>query len=53
MAVTTATSREHEDGNGGGKCEDVTMEGGSHRSLGDHVLRGRLGWWAVVVMPHV
>ena len=35
MAMTTATGREHEDGNGGGDCEDVTMEGGSHRSLGD------------------
>jgi hypothetical protein len=23
-AVTTATGREHEDGNGGGDCEDVT-----------------------------
>ena len=53
MAVTTATSREHEDGDGGGDCEDVTMEGGSHRSLGDRVLRGRRGWGAVVVMPHV
>ncbi len=53
MAVTTATGREHEDGNGGGDCEDVTMEGGSHRSLGDRVLRGRRGWGAVVVMPHV
>jgi hypothetical protein len=51
MAVTTATGREHEDGDGGGDCEDVTMEGGSHRSLGDRVLCGRRG--AVVVMPHV
>ena len=53
MAVTTATGREHEDGDGGGDCEDVTMEGGSHRSLGDRVLRGRRGRGAVVVMPHV
>ena len=53
MVVTTATGREHEDGDGGGDCEDVTMEGGSHRSLGDRVLRGRRGWGAVVVMPHV
>jgi hypothetical protein len=50
MAVTTATGREHEDGNGGGDCEDVTMEGGSRRSLalGDRVLCGRRGrgrWW--------
>ena len=51
MVVTTATGREHEDGDGGGDCEDVTMEGGSHRSLGDRVLCGRRG--AVVVMPHV
>ena len=45
MAVTTGTGREHKDGN---DCEDVTMEGGSHRSLGDRVLRGRRGrgqWW--------
>ena len=35
MAMTTATGREHKDGNGGGDCEDVTMEGGSHRSLRD------------------
>ena len=41
MAVTTATGREHEDCDGGGDCEDVTMEGGSHRSL------------LVAVMPHV
>ena len=53
MAMTTATGREHEDGDGGGDCEDVTMEGGSHRSLGDRVLRGRRGRGAVVVMPHV
>ncbi len=53
MVVTTATGWEHEDGNGGGDCEDVTMEGGSHRSLGDGVLRGRRGCGAVVVMPHV
>jgi hypothetical protein len=55
MAVTTATGREHEDGNGGGDCEDVTMEGGSRRSLalGDRVLRGRRGRVVVVVMPHV
>ncbi len=53
MAVTTATGREHEDSDGGGDCEDVTMEGGSHRSLGDRVLRGRQGRGAVVVMPHV
>ena len=53
MAVTTATSWEHEDGDGGGDCEDVTNEGGSHRSLGDRVLRGRRGRGAVVVMPHV
>ena len=43
-------SQEHEDGDYGGDCEDVTMEGGSHHSLvGDRVLRGRRG----VVMPHV
>ena len=53
MAVTTANGREHEDGDGGGDCEDVTMEGGSHRSLGDRVLCGRRGRGAVVVMPHV
>ncbi len=53
MAVTMATGREHEDGDGGGDCEDMTMEGGSHRSLGDRVLRGRRGRGAVVVMPHV
>ena len=53
MAVTTATGREHEDGNGGGDCEDVTMEGGSHRSLEDRVLCGRRDRGAVVVMPHV
>jgi len=45
MAVTTATGREHEDGDGGGDCEYVTMEGGSHSSLGDRVLLGRQGWW--------
>ena len=28
-----ATGREHKDGDGGGDCEDMTMEGGSHRSL--------------------
>ncbi len=50
MAVTTGTGREHKDGD---DCEDVTMEGGSHRSLGDRVLRGRRGRGAVVVMPHV
>ena len=27
MVVTTATGREHEDGNGGGDCEDVTDGG--------------------------
>jgi hypothetical protein len=53
MAVTTATGREHEDGDGSGDCEDVTTEGGFHRSLGDRVLRGRRGRGAVVVMPHV
>ncbi len=53
MAVTTATGREHEDGDGGGDCEDVMTEGGFHRSLGDRVLRGRRGRGAVVVMPHV
>ena len=53
MAVTTATGREHEDGDGGGDCKDVTMEGGSHRSLEDHVLRGRRERGAVVVMPYV
>ena len=53
MAVTMATGREHEDGDGGGNCKDMTMEGGSHRSLGDRVLRGRRGRGAVVVMPHV
>ena len=37
MAVMTATGRDHEDGDGGGDCEDVTMEGGSHRSLGGRV----------------
>ena len=36
MAVTMATGREHEDGDGSGDCEDMTMEGGSHRSLLDH-----------------
>ena len=45
MAVTTATGREHEDGDGGGDCEYMTMEGGSHSSLGDRVLLGRQGWW--------
>jgi hypothetical protein len=50
MAVRTATGREHKDGD---DCEDMTMEGGSHRSLGDRVLRGRRGWGAVVVMSHV
>jgi hypothetical protein len=53
MAGTTATGQEHDGGNGGGDCEDVTMEGGSHRSLGNHVLCGRRGRGAVVVMPHV
>jgi hypothetical protein len=53
MAVTTATGREHEDGDGGGDCEDVTTEGGSHHSLGGRILRGRRGRGAVVVMPHV
>ena len=53
MAVTMATGREHEYGDGGGECEDVTTEGGSHRSLGDRVLRGRRGRGVVVVMPHV
>ncbi len=51
MVVMTATGREHEDGNGGGDCEDVTMEGGSHRSLEDRVLHGRRERGAVVVMP--
>ena len=45
MAATTVTGREHEDGDGGGDCEDVPMEGGSHSSLGDCVLCGRQGWW--------
>jgi hypothetical protein len=53
MAVMTATGWEHKDGDGGGNREDMTMEGGSHRSLGDRVLRGRRGRGAVVVMPHV
>ena len=53
MAVTTVTGREYEDGDGGGNCEDVTTEGGSHRSLGDRILRGGRGRGAVVVMPHV
>ena len=53
MAVTTATGREHEDVGGGGDCEDVMTEGGSHRSLGDRVLCGRRGRGAVVAMPHV
>ena len=56
MAVTMATGQEHEDGNGGGDCEDVTMEGGSRRSLamleGSCPLRPA-GAGAVVVMPHV
>ncbi len=48
MAVTMATGQEHKEGDGGGDCEDVTMEGGSHRSLGDCVFRGQRGggrWW--------
>ena len=45
MAVTTVTGREHEDCDGGGDCEDVTMEGGSHRSLGGHILHGQWGRW--------
>ncbi len=53
MVVTTATGREHEDGDDGGDSKDVTMEGGSHRSLKDRVLRGRREWGAVVVMPQV
>ena len=53
MAVTTATGQEHRDGDGGGDCEDVTMEGGSHRSLENHVLCGRRERGAVVVMPYV
>ncbi len=55
MAVMTATGREHEDGDCGGDCEDVTMEGGSHRSLEveDRVLHGRRERGAVVVMPYV
>jgi hypothetical protein len=53
MAVTTASGREHKDGDGGGDIEDVTTEGGSHRSLGDRVLRGRQGRGVVVVTPHV
>ena len=53
MAVTTATGREHKDGDDGGDCEEMTMEGGSHRSLEDRVLRGRWQRGAVVVMPHV
>ena len=40
MAVTTATGREHKDGDDGGDCEEMTMEGGSHRSLEDRVLGG-------------
>ena len=51
MAVTTAIGREHKNGNGSGDCEDVTMEGGSHRSPGGSCpLRPAE---AVVVMPHV
>jgi len=53
MAVTTASGREHKDGDRGGDFEDVTTEGGSHRSLGDRVLRGRQGRGVVVVTPHV
>jgi hypothetical protein len=53
MVVMMATGWEHEDKDGGGDCEDVTTEGGSHRSLGDRVLRGRWGRGAVVVMAHV
>ncbi len=53
MAVTTATGWEHKDGNGGGDCKEVTMEGGSHRSLEDRVLCGRRERGAVVVMPYV
>ena len=48
--LKVTSGREHKDGN---DCEDVTMEGGSHRVLGDRVLRGRRGRGAVVVMPHV
>jgi len=51
--VATATGWEQEDGDGGGDCKHVTMEGGSHRSLEDSVLRGRRDRGAVVVMPHV
>ena len=51
MAVTTATGREHEDGDCGGNCEDMTMEVGSHCSLGDRVLRGRRGRWWRCRMP--
>ncbi len=53
MAVTTATGREDEGGDGGGDCKDVTMEGGSHRSLEDRVLCGRRERGVVVVMPYV
>ncbi len=53
MAVMTGTGREHEDGDGSGDCEDVTIEGGSHRSLENRVLRGRREQGAVVVMPYV
>jgi hypothetical protein len=52
MAVTV-TDSEHKDGDGGGDCEDVRMEGGSCRSLGDRALCGRGGGGVVVVMPHV
>ena len=52
MAVTV-TDSEHKDGDGGGDCEDVRMEGGSCRSLGDRALCGRRGRGVVVVMPHV
>ena len=41
MAVTTATSWEHKDGKGSCDCEDVTIERGSHSSLGDCVLCGQ------------
>ena len=34
MAETTTTGQEHKDAYGGGDFENVTMEGGSHHSLG-------------------
>ena len=51
MAVTTATSWEHEDNDGGGDCEDVT-DGGRLSPLSGGSCPSRPAG-AVVVMPHV